>query len=56
MLPGKSFLLFIHHFVCTLQMANDGCHHRITLKMQVVQLNKNDAIKPETGKEETKIK
>lgn len=49
MLPGESFLLFIHYFICALQMADDGSHHPITLKMQVVQLNKNDAIKPETG-------
>lgn len=56
MLPGKSFLLFIHYFVCALQMVDDSCHHPITLKMQVVHLNKNDVVKPETGKEWTKIK
>lgn len=56
MLPGRSLLLFIHYFVCALQMVDDGCHHPIILKMQVVQLNKNDAIKSETGKEGTKIK
>lgn len=56
MLPGKSFSLFIHYFVCALQVVDDSCHHPVTLEIQVVHLNKNNAIRPETGKVGTKIK